>query len=68
MSETTENHDSDTKSDPNLISCEVCMKEVPLSEAHIPETSDYVAHFCGLECYGKWKKQKKHEDNSESPD
>lgn len=37
------------------ISCDVCRKEVPISAAIIPEAADYVAHFCGLECYTQWK-------------
>jgi len=37
------------------ISCQVCRKEVPLSEAKVSEAVDYVAHFCGLECYAEWK-------------
>lgn len=41
--------------DSPLVPCEVCMKEVPLTEATVPEASDYVAYFCGLECYAKWK-------------
>lgn len=39
------------------VQCEVCMKEVPVSEAKVPEATDYVVYFCGLECYGKWKEQ-----------
>lgn len=39
------------------VPCEVCMKEIPVSEARSEEASDYVAHFCGLECYAKWKQQ-----------
>ncbi|MEW5890131.1 MAG: DUF3330 domain-containing protein [Pseudomonadota bacterium] len=39
------------------VSCDVCLKEVPASEAKIAEAADYVAHFCGLECYAKWKRQ-----------
>lgn len=39
------------------VACEVCMKEVPVSEAVVPEATDYVAHFCGLDCYQKWKDQ-----------
>ena len=39
------------------VSCDICRKEVPLSEAMIPEAEDYVAHFCGLECYTQWKQQ-----------
>lgn len=38
-----------------LVSCEVCHKEIPLSEADHFEAQDYVAHFCGLECYSVWK-------------
>lgn len=37
------------------IPCEVCHKEIPLSEANHFEAQDYVAHFCGLECYSAWK-------------
>ncbi len=39
------------------VKCEVCMKEIPKSEAKSPEASDYVIHFCGLECYAKWQAQ-----------
>ena len=42
------------------VSCDMCRKEVPLSEAVIPEAADYVAHFCGLDCYSQWKKQSEH--------
>ena len=45
-------------SDDELIECEVCLKEVPASEAESSETADYVAHFCGLECYEQWHKKK----------
>ncbi len=39
------------------VSCEMCLKEVPLSEATVPEASDYFVHFCGLDCYETWKRQ-----------
>jgi hypothetical protein len=39
------------------VSCSICRKEVPLSEAKTPEAVDYVTHFCGLECYEQWKQQ-----------
>jgi len=39
------------------VPCEVCRKEVPLSEAKVSEAADYVAHFCGLECYAEWKRR-----------
>lgn len=37
------------------VSCEECLKEVPVTEAMIPEAADYFVHFCGLECYEKWR-------------
>ncbi len=39
------------------IPCDVCHKEIPLSEARRFETEDYVAHFCGLDCYSTWKER-----------
>ncbi|QJR11264.1 hypothetical protein DSM104443_02337 [Usitatibacter rugosus] len=36
------------------VSCAVCRHEVPVDEAINAEASDYVAHFCGLECYQRW--------------
>ncbi|MDP1636115.1 MAG: DUF3330 domain-containing protein [Gallionellaceae bacterium] len=38
-----------------MIPCDVCHKEIPLSEAKRFEAQDYVAHFCGLDCYSAWK-------------
>lgn len=40
------------------IPCDICRKEVPLSEAKTSEAVDYVAHFCGLDCYAEWKRQR----------
>ena len=45
----------DKPSEVTQIACEICLKEVPLSEATVPEASDYFVHFCGIECYEKWK-------------
>ena len=39
-----------------LVACEVCLREVPRSEAVVPEATDYVAHFCDLRCFEQWKK------------
>ena len=44
------------------IKCDVCMKEVPASEAESEEATDYVVHFCGLECYSRWKEQNQQQD------
>jgi len=50
----TEQHKSTTE---EKVSCEVCLKEIPKSEAKVAEAEDYVHHFCGLECFEKWKKR-----------
>ena len=39
---------------PRVISCQICLHEIPLSEAVVPEASDYVAYFCSLDCYASW--------------
>ncbi len=48
------------------VSCDICRKEVPLSEAKVPEAADYVAHFCGLECYEQWQKDSEKADKQDS--
>jgi hypothetical protein len=39
---------------PEQIACEICMKEVPKTEALNAEGAEYVLYFCGLDCYTKW--------------
>ena len=41
--------------EPSIVPCEVCLKEIPCSEALNAEAEDYVVHFCGLDCYRAWK-------------
>jgi len=36
------------------IRCEICLAEIPQSEAVSAEAQDYVLYFCGLECYRTW--------------
>jgi len=43
--------------EPDWAASKVCMKEIPFSEAVVPEAIDYVAHFCGVQCYDKWRNQ-----------
>lgn len=43
-----------------VVQCEVCMTEVPVSVAQSVEGIDYVHHFCGLECLGLWRAKKEH--------
>jgi hypothetical protein len=40
-----------------VVECNVCLKEIPVSEARSVEVVDYVMHFCGIDCYSKWKEQ-----------
>jgi hypothetical protein len=61
---------NDIEVDVELVSCEICLREVPLNEATNPETEDYIVHFCGLECFEQWKRQNRNseaqEDNAAS--
>ena len=43
--------------DHELLQCEVCLKEVPASEATSAEGRDYVLYFCGADCYEQWREQ-----------
>lgn len=45
-----------------LVPCKVCLTEIPRSAAKVDEASDYVAYFCGLECYDKWRNENHKED------
>ena len=49
--------EQDKPTEVETVSCEVCLKEVPVSVAKVDEGADYVRHFCGLECYAKWKEK-----------
>jgi len=49
------------------VACEICLKEVPKSEAVVPEATDYVVAFCGLDCYEKWKNQRRQPNDVERP-
>lgn len=60
-------HDHDKKHhnepviEPEKVACEVCLKKIPISEAQSEEATDYVAYFCGLDCYDQWKHQNSEE-------
>jgi hypothetical protein len=49
---------SDKPLEVERVPCEICQKEVPKSAAVVPEATDYVLYFCGLDCYHKWKNQR----------
>ena len=40
-----------------VVNCEVCLKEIPSSEAASAEGVDYFVYFCGTECFAKWEEQ-----------
>jgi len=42
---------------PEKVNCEICLKEIPPSEANSAEAQDYLLYFCGLECYAEWQKR-----------
>lgn len=44
------------------VQCEVCLKEIPKSEAKVAEASDYVMYFCGLDCYENWQEESESKD------
>ncbi|VAW83300.1 hypothetical protein MNBD_GAMMA16-410 [hydrothermal vent metagenome] len=41
-----------------LLSCDVCLNEIPASVAQSLEGSDYVHHFCGADCFALWQSPK----------
>lgn len=45
-----------------IVECEVCLREIPISEAKMDEAADYVHHFCGLDCYARWRAQEPQEE------
>ncbi|MDH5648305.1 MAG: DUF3330 domain-containing protein [Gammaproteobacteria bacterium] len=51
--------ESEKQVESDKVECKVCLKEIPVSEARSDEALGYVIHFCGLECYEKWKNQEK---------
>ena len=42
--------------DVERVACATCLKEVFRSEATVPEATEYVLYFCGLDCFEQWKK------------
>jgi hypothetical protein len=57
----TNSRNSGTSYSEPKINCEICLKEIPQSEAKNTEAEEYIIWFCGLECYEKWRNVK---DNS----
>ncbi|QDQ27400.1 DUF3330 domain-containing protein [Chitinimonas arctica] len=49
------------------LACSVCLQEIPSSEASSSEARDYVAGFCGLDCYVQWQAQGDAEQTAQAP-
>ncbi len=43
--------------EPEALACEVCLEEIPATVADHAEGEEYLAHFCGLECYRQWREK-----------
>ena len=56
---------SQVSQDYEKVNCEVCLKSIPKSESKNAEAVDYVAYFCGLECYDNWKNQANNKEKEE---
>ena len=41
----------------HVLSCEACCAEIPGDEAITEEATEYVMHFCGIDCYDAWHKR-----------
>ena len=57
------NDDIKEASESEKVACEICLKEIPLSESKSEEAVGYVSHFCGLDCYEQWRHQKPSDNN-----
>jgi len=40
-----------------LVVCGECFKRIPKDTAQSAEAADYVAYFCGLDCFQKWREK-----------
>jgi len=48
-----------------MVSCEICLREIPFDESSVVEVENYVIYFCGLECFQTWRKARKTDGPSE---
>jgi hypothetical protein len=46
------------------IACDICLKEIPKSVALSEEGQEQVYHFCGADCYEKWKAKSETKEKS----
>ncbi|MFP5380644.1 MAG: DUF3330 domain-containing protein [Gammaproteobacteria bacterium] len=48
-----------------VLTCAVCLVEVPPDSINLADAQDYVHHFCGLDCLDQWRRRA--EQRSEPP-
>ena len=51
--------------EPENVSCDVCLTEIPDSVAMSGEGDEYTQHYCGIECYDKWREKEKQSPGAE---
>lgn len=54
-----------TPKEPDIVTCEVCLAEIPESVAMSSEADEYTQYFCGIECYNKWREKDESEQTRE---
>jgi hypothetical protein len=57
MSDKAKAPEKPTPVEPANVACSVCLKEIPESVAMSSEADEYTQHFCGIECYNKWREE-----------
>jgi hypothetical protein len=55
--------DTTKPSENKLLSCEICLKEIPASAANSEEVDEYFYYFCGSDCYKEWQQQSKKDED-----
>jgi hypothetical protein len=55
-----------TPEEPEYVACDICLKEIPIDEARNFEATDYLVHFCGLECFEKWQQKNQRQQESDN--
>ncbi|HHI92299.1 MAG TPA: DUF3330 domain-containing protein [Gammaproteobacteria bacterium] len=55
MSEKTNTAEKPPPIKSHSVTCSVCLTEIPESVAMSSEADEYTQHFCGIECYTRWR-------------
>lgn len=44
-----------TQPEADIISCDICLTEIPCDLACCEEAVEYVQYFCGYNCFAQWQ-------------